>query len=322
MMVDIAARVPELGRHDPKHVHRIFTRFQDRIFFATDFMVYNRLILGSSGKGEDPTNADAVDFFQKHWRWFETRDLDFEHMTPIQGDWTIDAIGLPPDTLRKIYFDNARKLLAGSLPKPVLEAARIEEDFQPDAAHEADFWGKANPVYLDYQSKTVEAKPVLSTKVRALWSDSHLYLRYESPFTELTVFEPARLDDEEERIGLWERDVVEAFIGTAPDRPRQYLEFQTAPTGEKLDLKLNLPDRDFDWSSGFETDVAVDHNRKIWTAEWRIPFSAFGERPEQGAVWPANLFRCDYAQDAFLAWNPTLTGNFHTPERFGRLRFN
>lgn len=36
-------------------------------------------------------------------------------MTPIQGDWKIDAIDLPAPVLRKIYFDNARKLLVRSL---------------------------------------------------------------------------------------------------------------------------------------------------------------------------------------------------------------
>ena len=56
-------------------------------------------------------------FFQKHWRWLETWDAKFPHMTPIQGEWTISGIGLPNDVLEKIYFGNARKLLARSLPK-------------------------------------------------------------------------------------------------------------------------------------------------------------------------------------------------------------
>lgn len=117
MMADIAARVPEIGRHDPEKVRRLFVKHQDRIFFATDFQVSERLTLGSGGNGPSPTEADAIVFFQKHWRWMETRDKDFEHMTPIQGDWTISAIGLPAAVLKKIYFENARRLLARSLPK-------------------------------------------------------------------------------------------------------------------------------------------------------------------------------------------------------------
>jgi predicted TIM-barrel fold metal-dependent hydrolase len=122
MMADIAARVPEIGRHNPDEVRRIFIKHQDRILFATDFQVYDRLTLGSGGNGPPPTEADAIDFFRKHWRWFETRDMNFAHMTPIQGNWTISGIGLPADVLRKIYFENARKLLARSLPADARKA--------------------------------------------------------------------------------------------------------------------------------------------------------------------------------------------------------
>ena len=38
-------------------------------------------------------------------------------MTPIQGDWTISAIALPADALRKVYFENAERLLAKPLAK-------------------------------------------------------------------------------------------------------------------------------------------------------------------------------------------------------------
>jgi len=116
MMADLAARIPEIGRHDPEAVRRIFLKHQDRILFATDFQVADELTLGSGGSGPPPTEADAIDFFHKHWRWLETRDKDFAHMTPIQGRWTISGIGLPASVLRKIYFENARKLLARSLP--------------------------------------------------------------------------------------------------------------------------------------------------------------------------------------------------------------
>jgi predicted TIM-barrel fold metal-dependent hydrolase len=116
MMADLAARIPEIGRQDPETVRRIFIKQQDRILFATDFQVYDTLTLGSGGSGPPPTDDDAVTFFTKHWRWLETRDKDFPHMTPIQGNWTISGIGLPASVLKKIYFENARKLLARSLP--------------------------------------------------------------------------------------------------------------------------------------------------------------------------------------------------------------
>jgi predicted TIM-barrel fold metal-dependent hydrolase len=123
MMVDVAARVPEIGRHDPEKVHALFVKYADRIFFATDFQVYDRLTLGSGGNGPPPTEADAAEFFAKHWRFFETADRDFPHMTPIQGNWTISAIHLPEEVLAKIYFENAERLLARPLAK-LREASR------------------------------------------------------------------------------------------------------------------------------------------------------------------------------------------------------
>jgi predicted TIM-barrel fold metal-dependent hydrolase len=121
MLVDIAARVPEIGRHDPAKVRALFIKHQDRILFATDFQVYDRLILGSGGNGPAPTDDDAVAFYQKHWRFFETGDRNFPHMTPIQGDWTISGIDLPANVLEKIYFGNAEKLLA----RPLAKLARL-----------------------------------------------------------------------------------------------------------------------------------------------------------------------------------------------------
>ena len=116
MWIDLAARIPEIGRHDPAVVRRFFLKHQDRILFATDLSVGEELVLGSGGGGPPPTDADAKDFFAKHWRWLETRDQHFPHMTPIQGRWTISGIGLPAEVLRKVYFENARRLLGRALP--------------------------------------------------------------------------------------------------------------------------------------------------------------------------------------------------------------
>jgi len=38
--VDLAARIPELGRQDPERLRQLFLKHQDRIVFGTDFQVY------------------------------------------------------------------------------------------------------------------------------------------------------------------------------------------------------------------------------------------------------------------------------------------
>jgi predicted TIM-barrel fold metal-dependent hydrolase len=113
LLVDTAARVPELGRRDAATMRALFVRYQDRILFGTDLGVgesAHDLMLGSTG-ATAPGPADIERFFRSTWRYFETQDTQFESPTPIQGRWRIDGLGLPPEVLRKVYADNARRVL-------------------------------------------------------------------------------------------------------------------------------------------------------------------------------------------------------------------
>jgi len=322
MMADLAARVPEIGRHEPQKVKRLFLKHQDRIIFATDFQVYDVLTLGSGGSGPAPTDDDALTFYKKHWRWLETNDRNWEHMTPIQGDWTISSIGLPDSVLRKIYFDNAHALLPRALPTPTCVAAKIAADFAVSDFNNSQ-WDKAANNRLEYETYTSKARPEIGSLVRALYSPKFLYLRYDCPFTTLTTFEPPR---NTERVGLWDRDVVEAFIGTNPDNIKEYYEFEVAPTNEKLDLIIS-PDiarveKRLEWDSQWEAFTNIDKNNNVLTTVMKIPLNPMrNQAPAPGDKWRVNFYRIDRAHQAFLAWNPTLTQSYHTPTRFGWLLF-
>lgn len=323
MMADLAARIPEIGRHAPEKVRHLFTRHADRILFATDFQVYDRLILGSGGSGPGPSDADAQMFFAKHWRWLESNDRNFQHMTPIQGEWPISAIGLSSDMLRKIYFENAMQLLARTLPAPRIKAARVSDDVLTRDLFDQDLWETARPALMDRNSFKAEFAAKSLTSVRALYSSEFAYFRFDARYAQLTTFEPPQMD--KERIGLWDKDVVEIFVGTDPAKPNIYYEFEVAPTGEKLDLVLdpaleNL--QKFAWESNFKAAVKIDDSSKIWTTIMKIPLAKIAaQAPVPGTIWRINFYRMDKAQRGGLAWNPTLTQTFHTPARFGFLEF-
>jgi predicted TIM-barrel fold metal-dependent hydrolase len=117
LYIDTAARIPEMGRHPAAKMREFFIEFQDRILYGSDLGVGpepSPLFLGSSG-AEPPTHAEEVRFFVSTRRYFETADRQFEHPTPIQGDWKIDAIDLPPEVLKKVYAENAARLLGMTL---------------------------------------------------------------------------------------------------------------------------------------------------------------------------------------------------------------
>jgi predicted TIM-barrel fold metal-dependent hydrolase len=103
MHVDIAARIGELGRQ-PRMSRKFFDKYQDRIVFGTDASA------GSSTPQQ--TFGDAL--YEIYYRFLETEDEYFDYApaaVPPQGRWRIYGIGLPEQILRKVYQDNAARLM-------------------------------------------------------------------------------------------------------------------------------------------------------------------------------------------------------------------
>lgn len=109
--VDIAARVPELGRHPPAVARAFFLEHQDRVLFGTDLGVGAGGIMLGAPLAWRERWEDVERFFSSTRRYLETDERRFDHPTPIQGEWKIDGVGLPPEVLRKLYVENAARLL-------------------------------------------------------------------------------------------------------------------------------------------------------------------------------------------------------------------
>ncbi|MBI4816448.1 MAG: amidohydrolase family protein [Deltaproteobacteria bacterium] len=107
LYADVAARLPELGKHEAKLVRRVFLRHKDRILFATDLGVgHDGLMLGSTGK-EPNRREEVAPFFRGHWRYFETDDSQIPSVTPIQSRKPMQGIELPDEVLNRVYRENA-----------------------------------------------------------------------------------------------------------------------------------------------------------------------------------------------------------------------
>ena len=104
MSVDIAARVGELGRQ-PVTSRKFFDKYQDRILFATDATPHG---------DEYPQQVFNDQLYEIYYRFLETNDEYFDYAPakmPPQGRWRIYGIDLPDSILRKVYFENAARLL-------------------------------------------------------------------------------------------------------------------------------------------------------------------------------------------------------------------
>lgn len=95
--LDFSARLDELGRQ-PWSSRDFFIRYQDRLLFGSDMPV-------------------TAEMYRCYFRFLETRD---EYFIPPDYDgtfqrhrWWICGLGLPPRVLKKIYHQNALKLIPG-----------------------------------------------------------------------------------------------------------------------------------------------------------------------------------------------------------------
>jgi len=104
MTVDIAARIGELGRQ-PRTARRFFDKYQDRILFGTDATLHG---------DEFPQQVFNDKLYEIYYRFLETGDEYFDYApakVPPQGRWKIYGVELPEPVLKKVYYENAVRLL-------------------------------------------------------------------------------------------------------------------------------------------------------------------------------------------------------------------
>jgi predicted TIM-barrel fold metal-dependent hydrolase len=109
LSIDTAARIGELGKHPAQEGQNFFNKYQDRIMFGTDMQFWEDCDVQGAGPCKNFTLEEDRNFYNTHWRYFQTSDKQFVHPTPMQGNWKIDGIGLKTSVLKKIYWDNACK---------------------------------------------------------------------------------------------------------------------------------------------------------------------------------------------------------------------
>ena len=91
--VDIGARIAELGRQ-PYTAREFLIKYADRVLFGSDLV-------------------PDEEMYHLHFRFLETADeyFDYPSHASRQGRWQIYGVHLPDDVLKKIYRENALRLL-------------------------------------------------------------------------------------------------------------------------------------------------------------------------------------------------------------------
>lgn len=89
---EVGAVLYEFGRQ-PRAAREFFIEYQDRILF-----------------GKDSFQPPEYPYF---WRVFETTDEYFDYYRDYHAFWKLYGMDLPDDVLRKLYYENALRLMPG-----------------------------------------------------------------------------------------------------------------------------------------------------------------------------------------------------------------
>lgn len=92
MNVGISAVIAELGRQ-PQNAREFFIKYQDRVLFGKD-----------SWKPEE---------FPTYFRVLESNDEYFPYYKKYHAFWAMYGLNLPDNVLKKLYYENAVKLIPG-----------------------------------------------------------------------------------------------------------------------------------------------------------------------------------------------------------------
>lgn len=217
----------------------------------------------------------------------------------------------------------AREVVQGKDGKPALTLdGKLDEAAWAEAQSTGPF---VNTMNGEAASPNVTAK--------ALWDANYLYIAFDvaddylkSTFTN---------DDDH----LWEQDTVEIMLDPDGDG-KNYFELQVSPAGKVFDTRYDSrrvpkPFGHMDFNSGLKNGVSLrgklndDDKDEGYTVEIAIPWTAFTlgdpkhDPPKAGETWRMNLYVMDAREKGMRAvgWSPPLVGDFHVPNRFGKLVF-
>jgi len=229
---------------------------------------------------------------------------------------------------------------------PIYECRRASGPIRIDGVLDEEDWRHAQAMTLNECTTGAPLPPELRTLARMLWDSENLYVSFDVADPDIRCTLTERDDC------LFEEDVVELFVAMRglPEVQGHFAEFEISPTGVLMDLYNLAPYKSLiNWDAkGWRCATRIDgvlNNPRVrdrgYTVEMAIPFINFYAQPflpqrakergkgdfapKPGEEWRMNLFRIDHSGErevvTYCSWSPTIERKFHTPHRFGIVRF-
>ncbi len=215
---------------------------------------------------------------------------------------------------------------------PAIRALKTSTSITLDGQLNESAWRSA-PATQAFVNTMTGAPAEFRATARTLWNDEGFYVGFEVA-DDFLKSEFRNLDDH-----LWEADCVEIMVDPG-GRGVNYFEMQVSPNNVVFDTRYDRrrvpqPIGHADWNSGLRSQVTRrgtvndDEEDNGYTVEILIPWTAFNHgdppatKPNHGDTWRVNFYVMDSRDQGQRAagWSPPRVGDFHMPNRFGRVQF-
>ena len=151
-------------------------------------------------------------------------------------------------------------------------------------------------------------------RAKVAYGPAHLYIAFQ---VRAAPSSNPRAGTMQRDAGVWGGNCVQVFI-----RPLATGSFYVF-TVNSANTQRDARDSDVGWDAGWESATLISPAADFWQIELAIPYAAFDLYPSVGPEWRLNLTCVTSVPELtemqrILTWAPTF-GNFHQPDRFGRM---
>ncbi len=313
---------------------RLFTHVAD----AADVSRVNLDSAGAIRQNFQPDNWEVGSYIRDPQLIALPKDWDSSKAILYVGFWKGNerlSVTGPKDATKRARALTLPVGAVGGEKQELLEmhVARADQKITLDGKLDEPAWARAVTTQSFVNTMTgASAEPTVT--VKTLWDDEQLYVAFEVA----DDFLKSSFTKNEDH--LWEQDAVEIMIDPDADG-KNYFELQVSPANKSFDTRYDSrripkPFGHMDWSSDLKSGVALrgklndDEPDQGYTVEIAIPFKAFAagepkhEAPKAADTWRANFYVMDERKDGSRAvgWSAPRVGDFHVPQRFGKLVFD
>ena len=229
---------------------------------------------------------------------------------PFPGNSPANTAGTER-TYRLPFDANVFSFMMASNARKNGSTTRINTTPVLDGKLDEAIWKNIKPMRIELNKDNADPLKVGADLYLARHNgDLYLGIRCEEPLMSKNQDSGRRADSP-----VWDENCIDLFFAT-PDKKYFQLVFNSLGTARSFSKegKKNLP-----WDS--KAVVKTFRGKDFWSAEVKLPLSSmYNSKEFLGDIWGMNFCRArrTVVPDEYSCWSPTF-GDFHRPERFGRI---